>query len=142
MSIICGGRQQVTEFAGYKISSLNEVLLTEEYQSICNIITDTSSVFYELIFQVNSSDIMIKMDTNENQVFEVSLDDLESNWNLKGDNSNQAINELLGLSQFAVNRWRFKPPIPIEFISLTIQMKKISGNNRKVLRGKVGWGER
>lgn len=131
----------------YQIEDISNIpkTLTDSYQEVFTK-TQDDIIFYEAVWRLNTTRVLVKMKIDGEQIFEVNLDDLKSDWKLSppgGSSAVASMARIFGISQYASGRWHFKPPIGITAdSSFTIEMKKTSGGDKRLEEGKVAWGKK
>lgn len=131
--------------ANYKIDNWSvpndNLSLTDSYQDVYLNSTPKSQI-YQLGWMTNSEKVMVRLEIDGEQIFELDLESLEDNWKLKSSDSANASSEMFHLVAITNNGWLFRPPtILLVDSTFRVQMKRTSGN-RNLYRGKTVWGIR
>jgi hypothetical protein len=116
-----------------------DISLTSNYQTIYTY--SGQGKLFSFINDYNSDRVKVKLTIDDQVVFELTLQEVDSLQSYSGggcdDNGQTHLNYFL--SRTSGNKLRFHPPNPVEFKSLVkIEAKKTSGSNKKLER-RIVW---
>ena len=115
----------------------NDLTVTEEVVWKTSTL-DFRAEFYELIFQVNSNEVSMKIEIDGDVVMPYfSLEALRETYRLRNGNLLK-----FSIMEYDSKRWAFIPPKPLKIdTSMKIYMKANAGTNKRLEWGLSVWGQ-